>query len=208
MAIVFPLSLPASPALRSVRFGGSSVVAVPESPITLAQQIQSHPGQAWRAEVTLPPVKGRAEGAEWEAFLLSLNGREGSFLMGHPLAATARGVATGTPLVDGASQTGSSLATDGWTPSIAGILKKFDFIQLGSGATARLHAVLTDADSDGAGAATLDIWPRLRESPADGAAVVVANTLGRWRMDSNEPDWDIGLAAFYGFSFSCSEDLA
>lgn len=36
------------------------------------------------------------------------------------------GVATGTPLVNGATQTGSTLATDGWTNSTTGILKKGD----------------------------------------------------------------------------------
>jgi len=41
-----------------------------------------------------------------------------------------KGVATGTPLVDGASQTGSSLVTNGWTNDTAGILVAGDIFTI------------------------------------------------------------------------------
>jgi hypothetical protein len=206
MPISFPLALPASPAIRRVAFGGRAVVGVSASPFTLSQQVFAHAGQAWQASVSLPAMH-RDEAGAWQAFFLSLNGREGTFLMGDQAAATARGDATGTPLVAGASQTGNSLDTDGWTNSITGILLAGDYFQLGSGSTARLHLVLNDADSDGAGAATLDIWPSLRTSPADTDPLVVASPAGLWRMDSNTPGWDLDEALFYGFDFTASEAL-
>jgi hypothetical protein len=127
--------------------------------------------------------------------------------MGDPAAATARGVASGAPLVAGASQTGDSLDTDGWTNSITGILLEFDYFQLGSGSMARLYAVLNDADSDGAGAATLDIWPSLRGSPGDDDPLIIAAPVGLWRMVSNDPGWDTDEALLYGFDFVAEEAL-
>lgn len=206
MAITFPIALPASPAPRAVRITQRSVVAVGASPFTLDEIVQAHPGQAWRLGVSLPPMKENLA-EDFIAALLSLNGREGTFLYGDRTRAVPRGVATGTPLVAGAAQTGASLATDGWTASQTGILKAKDWLQLGSGATTRLHAVLADVDSDGAGAATIDIWPALRESPADGAPVTVNDTVGRWRLTAPGQEWGIDEALFYGLGFDANEAI-
>jgi hypothetical protein len=206
MPIVFPLALPASPEIRRVQFGGRSVVGASQSPFDLSEQVFPWAGRAWRASVALPVMVG-AQAAPWRAFFASLNGREGTFLMGDPFNTTPRGVASGTPLVDGAAQAGSSLATKGWDNSVTGILLKGDYFQLGSGATARLYVVLNDADSDGAGLATLDIWPPLRASPADSEALVINSPAGLWRMATNILDWDTDEAALYGISFDAAEAL-
>lgn len=206
MSITYPLALPAVTGLQSIRLFARPVVALAESPFTLQQQVQRHAGQAWGAAVSLPPMR-RAAAEEWWAFLLKLNGVEGTFLLGDPAGATARGIATGTPLVKGAGQTGNSLITDGWTVSQTGILKAGDYIQLGSGATARLYKNLNDVNSDGSGDATLDIWPRLRSSPADNAPIVVSACQGVFRLESNEIAADIGAALFYGLNFGCVEAI-
>jgi len=114
----------------------------------------------------------------WRAWFLSLNGMEGTFWLTPSLDATARGVATGTPLVNGASQTGQSLVTDGWTISQTGILKAGDWFQLGN----YLYNVMQDADSDGTGNATFDIWPDLRSAPADNDALTVSSPKGLFRL--------------------------
>ncbi len=69
--------------------------------------------------------------------------------MGDPVNTSPRGAATGTPLVKGASQTGNTLTTDGWTTGVTGILKAGDWIQLGTGSTSTLHKLQQAADSDG-----------------------------------------------------------
>lgn len=109
------------------------------------------------------------------------------------------------PFVNGASQTGASLVIDGASPDETGYLLPGDYIQLGSGSTATLHKVLTQVDTDSAGNATLDIWPHIRTAPADNATVTVSNTVGRWRLASNETSWSVNEAAIYGISFSCME---
>ena len=205
MPISYPLSLPTTSSIARIRLTANDIVGISQSPFTAAQQVYKYPGQFWEAEVTLPPMK-RADAEYWVAFLLKLNGPFGTFLLGDPLGATARGVATGTPLVNGGSQVGNELITDGWTVSQTGILKAGDYLQLGSGATAQLYKVLDDANSDGSGNATFTIWPSLRSSPADNAAITVTNTAGNFRL-TTPAAWDIDEASIYGMTFGAREAL-
>jgi hypothetical protein len=204
MTITYPLTLPSHTGIRGIELRATNAVAYSRSPFTFAGQAFAYPGQMWQADVTLPPMK-RADAEQWIAWLVSLRGQLGTFLLGDPLGQTARGVATGTPLVNGADQTGGSLVIDGATNSVTGWLKAGDYIQLGSNGSSRLHKVLTDANSDGSGNVTLDIWPSIRTAPADNAAVVVSNTVGLWRLSGNESSWSINEASIYGISFSAME---
>jgi hypothetical protein len=151
----------------------------------------------------------RAQAEEWFSFLVKLNGQYGTFLLGDPHSAP-RGSASstpGTPVVNGASQTGAELAIDGLPASATGYLKAGDYIQLGAGSTATLHKVLNDVNSNGSGEATLDIWPDLRSSPADDAAVVISNAVGVFRLAANEIGVDINEIEFFGITFAAVEAL-
>lgn len=205
MAITYPLSLPvATKAIQSIEIRAVNAVAYARSPFTFAGQAFAYSGQMWTADVTLKPMK-RADAEQWNAWLFSLRGQLGTFLMGDPMGATARGVATGTPLVNGASQTGGSLVIDGATNSTTGWLKAGDYIQLGSGSSSRLHKVLADANSNGSGNVTLDIWPHIRVAPADNATVTVSNAKGLFRLSSNEQAFSINESAIYGMTFAAME---
>lgn len=106
----------------------------------------------------------------------------------------------GTPVVNGASQTGASLVTSGWTAAAANRVKKGDIFTIANvfavnpvtkQSTGRLQqfVVTADTSSDGAGAATLPISPSIvtsgttqtvDSSPANSAAltfVSAASTL-------------------------------
>ena len=205
MPVSYPVTFP-SIGLRSMTIRARSVVGVAQSPFTLAQQVYKHQGQAWEAEVSLPPMK-RDEAEQVASFLLKMNGQYGTFLLGDPANTAPRGVGTGTPLVKGGSQTGDSLITDGWTNSTTGILKAGDWIQLGSGSSSRLHKVLDDVNSDSGGNATLTIWPSLRSSPADNAVITVNSPKGQWRLATNEMQYSIDEASVYGITFACVEAL-
>lgn len=89
------------------------------------------------------------------------------------------GAGGGTPLVNGASQTGSSLVTDGWSASITGIVKAGDVIRI-AGLNV-LYRVRNDENSDGGGNVTLDITPPIPSgsSPADNAAITRSGCLIR-----------------------------
>lgn len=209
MAITYPLSTPTNKTIAAIRLTAKNVVGVSTSPFNFKQQTYQFQGQRWEADITLPQMN-RENAEEWVAFLMKLYGQKGTFLLGDPLGGTARGSASsaaGTPVVNGASQTGGTLAIDGLPASATGYLKAGDYIQLGSAATAQLYKVLNDADSNGSGEATLDIWPNLRSSPADGATVVVADAKGVFRLASNESNWNINNLAFYGITFGAVESL-
>jgi hypothetical protein len=206
MAISYPVTFPASIGVSSINIRAKTVVGVSSSPFTGQQQVYKHQGQWWEAEVSLPPMK-RDEAEQVVSFLIKMNGQYGTFLMGDFLSTAPRGVGTGTPLVNGASQAGDELVTDGWTVSTTGILKAGDWIQLGSASTSTLHKVLDDVTSDGSGNATLNIFPNLRSSPDNNAAITISSPKGRWRLASNETDYAIDNASIYGMTFACVEAL-
>ena len=194
-------ALPTVTGIRSIAIRQSNKVRLTGSPFTFAQQVLSYDGQRWEADVTLPPMKHTAA-REWIAFLSQLHGPTHTFTMGDPLGATAAGEAGGTPLVAGASQTGATLNVDGCTVSQTDWLKAGDYIQLGTGASARLHMVTADVDTDGSGAATLTMWPDINTAPSDNDSVIVSSPVGAWRLASSNIGWDVNEASIYGLTFS------
>lgn len=90
----------------------------------------------------------------------------------------------GTPLVNGASQLGSSLIVDGLTPWVAIRCGKWLSVIV----SGRRYAYYTTAEviADAAGAATLPIYPMIRSAPADNAVVELAEPMieGLVRMSS------------------------
>jgi len=208
MAITYPLTFPTS-GVASIRFIARNVVGTSLSPFSLKQQVVQHQGQRWEADITLPPMK-RADAEVWISFFMKLYGSYGTFTMGDPNAATPRGTASsaaGTPVVNGASQTGDTLNIDGLPTSETGYLLAGDYIQLGTGTSTQLYKVLDDVDTNASGEAALTIWPDLRSSPSDGATVVVSDAKGLFRIGSSTTDWNVNNAGFYSMTFGAVEAL-
>ena len=67
--------------------------------------------------------------------------------------------------------------------------------------------MLDDVDTNSSGEATLQIWPDLRSSPANGAAVTVASAKGHFRLSTSTTDWQINSAGFYSMTFGAIEAL-
>ncbi len=206
MAITYPLNLPTATGINNITLRQVNATVTTQSPFSFAQQTLVHPGKRWEADVVLPPMNN-TDARIWLSWMTSLKGSEGTFLMGDPLHTSPTGSAGGTPLVNGASQTGDELIIDGATAGQTGWLKAGDYIQLGSGSSTELYIVLADANSDGSGNVTLDIWPDLRTSPANNAAVTTSNCKGLFRMSSNTSEFRINDANFYGIQFSAIEAL-
>lgn len=210
MAITYPLALPTTTGIANITLTARNTVGITTSPFTLKQQVQKHAGQRWEAAVTLPPLD-RAEAEEWISFLLKLNGSFGTFLLGDPNGASPRGAITGYAsdilLVNGASQTGNSLAIDGATASITNYFRAGDYLQLGGASTSELYKILNDVDTNASGELTVDIWPNLRSSPVDNANITGGNTVGLFRLANNQTDFNIDQASIYGLSFRAVEAL-
>ena len=208
MSITFPLSLPSSPNPRSIKLSATNLVGVNVSPFTAEAETQEWPGEYWQASVTLPPIGNQVVAGQWEALLLAVRGGSGTFLLGDPSRTAPTGIATGTPKVNGSNAAGSkTLSTKGWTHSVTGILKRGDLFQVGTGTSQRLYKVVTDANSDGSGNSTLDIFPRLREALTDNTSLVLASPKGVFRLANNQRSWDIDTAFIYSFTFECVEAL-
>jgi len=205
MTITFPLTLPTATGFKNLTVTPEGFVAVAESPWTGYQQVQRNQGQRWIFDVTLP-VMGIDDAAEWESFFLSLNGREGTFLMGDPARTTPRGVGTGSMQVKGASQSGQTLEIDGATTGVTGILKKNDYVQIGTGLTTRLYRQLVDTNSDGSGNVTLTLWPRitLANSPADNAPIVLTSAAGLFRLTDDTVPFAITNALLSDYRFKAA----
>lgn len=108
-------------------------------------------------------------------------------------------------LVNGADQTGATLAIDGLQASKADVFKAGDYFQIGTGSSSRLHMVTADADSNGSGEATLDIWPPLRASPADNAALTITSPKGVFRLTGDVNGWDADAAGVYAVTLQAIE---
>tara|TARA_R110000803_G_scaffold140387_1_gene206917 strand:- start:8 stop:631 length:624 start_codon:yes stop_codon:yes gene_type:complete len=204
MAITYPRPLPTVTGLQTVTLRAVNQTALTFSPFSFKQQIHNHSGQRWEAEIQLPAMK-REKAEVWVAWLLSLRGMSGSFLLYDPSNTVAQGALGGTPLIKGASQTGGSLSIDGCSNSITNWLKAGDYIQLGSGSNATLHKNLVDVSTNGSGQATLDLWPSIRTARPDNEAITTTSCVGRFRLNSGEQDWSINSALHYGITFAAVE---
>lgn len=173
----FPLSFPVATGVLSLSWEKHAVVGATTGRYNPKLKVHDWGGKRWLATIGLPPLT-RELWAQWEAFFLSLNGLEGTFWLAPTLDKVARGTATGTPLINGASQTGQSVVSDGWTVSTTGILKAGDWVQIGN----YLYRVLADVNSDVSGNCTFEVWPDLRVSPADNDPITVTNPKGLFRL--------------------------
>lgn len=204
MAVPALITAPTSCA-SGVVMSMTRVVGRTVSPFTLEDQAFRWSGDQWSMEFTLPPQTTRARASEWIAFGLKLEGSFNQFLMGDPSARVPMGIATGIPLVDGSGQEGNILATKGWTASTSNILRRGDYIQVGSGSLSRLHMVLDNVNSDGAGLAAIPIAPNLRYSPGNNNPIVVSDPKGVFRMVDNTFSWAVSPGGIYRLGFRAVE---
>ena len=204
MAISYPLSLPTSIGIAQIELRATNAVAISRSPFTFQSQVHAYTGQSWQADVTLPSVR-RDLAEDWVAWLISLKGQLGTFYLGDPNAATPRGSArdSDTILVNGAVSSGNTISIDSAPASQTDYLKAGDYLQVGT----QLFKVLKSVDTNVSGEATVDVWPDVRTSISDGAAVTVQNTKGLFRLSSNEQTFSINEASFYGITFGAVEAI-
>ena len=178
-------TFPTTVGIQSMTMRLRSATAMTESVFSYDQQVFSHPGVRWEAEVTLPPMT-RAQAKEYEGFFAGLRGMKETFTMGNPLHNVS---VTGTV-------TGAANATE-ITEAFSGTFAVGDYFSVNN----RLHVITEIVNST-----TIKVMPPLRDT-ASTATVDFTLPVSTWRLASNEIGWSINEASIYGFSFACIEAL-
>ncbi|WP_130470649.1 hypothetical protein [Candidatus Magnetaquicoccus inordinatus] len=164
-------AFPTSPAPADLKIQSVQPTRVSQSQ-AMNLSVRETGAQRWALSATWAPMT-RAQFAPISAFVAAQKGRAGVFTWTLPVFQTPLGVATGTPVVAGDDQTGTSIVTSGWTHSVTGILKAGDYLHVAG--QSKVYQVADDCDSDETGNATISIIPGLMVSPADASAITVNN---------------------------------
>jgi hypothetical protein len=206
VSIAYPLTPPVALKPQDVTMRMVNLIGENVSPFVGSQNEQQWPGQWFELEASLRPML-RADYEAVVGFLGALNGKYGTFLFGDRNAKTPQGVATGTPLVNGAvASLSNQIPTKGWTALINGILKAGDYMQITTaGGPQRLYKLLFDMNSDAAGHAVATVFPTVREALTDGLAITLNSTAGTFRLMENSLEWKIARTRSAAISFKARE---
>ena len=179
--------------------------------LAMTQQDVTHSGrrnvrqfgaQKWQLNCTFPATLSRDQFMPMYAFLVSQAGKFGTFLFTPPDLANPRGSPSGTPLVKGGSQTGTSVTTDAW-PNNTEIFKAGDVVKFTN--SPKVYMLSADVTSDGSGNATLPIYPPLTESPINNEAVVYSNVPFTVQLISDTSEYAVRGPLLYSFSVELVE---
>ena len=166
------------------------------------RNVRQFGAQRWRLSAKFPSTMSREQFMPIYGFLLKQDGQFGTFQFTSPDLAVPRGTATGTPLVNGASQTGTSIITDGWDNSIS-TLATGDILKFAG--HNKVYMVTDDATSDGAGNSTIQIRPPLMESPGDNEAITVNGVAFTVQVAADISGYDVSGPLLYDFSLEMIE---
>ena len=202
----YPIAMPTTGFVQS-SWKLVRAVSVSQSPFTGESQTIEYDKALWSCTVSLPPMK-RSTAALWQSFFMKLHGRKGTFLLGDPDAKTVQGVLTGTATVQAAKAIGVD-AINITVPSSGNsgnvILKAGDYLQLDTGANARLYMVVNDATASSVANVSIDIEPPLKKAITTSTAIDYTSAQAVMRMDNNDLGWDANHISTYGISFSATE---
>lgn len=156
------------------------------SPLDGTTQTIEMPGAQWEVTLTWTSL----EETDWRrmaAFLALMQGRSGRCYLSPTMWAPRRSSNAGTPLIDGALQTGTTLNTKGWVTGSECLLAGDWLSYTDTSDRIRLHQVSFNADADGDGKSAVKIMPPIRRAGADEAAVNVTTPTGIWMLRRDEP---------------------
>jgi hypothetical protein len=194
---------PDTPAPIAVSISSASPSMVSTSH-ALNVQARSRGAQRWAFVVTYPRGRTAAEIRALWAFLIAQKGRAGSFGFRFPTMFN-RGVNNNAGVVNGSSQAGQAVITDGW--AAGDIVAGGDFVTFGT--QPKVYMATSDCVADGAGAMTLQIVPMLVTAPVNNAAVnlhrAVAPLTWTCGLTSDSVTIDINHCEKYGLEVELQE---
>lgn len=203
MSFTFPITPPSGPAPAEFTWRHQSAAFMQISEFALQEKLYSWSGQRRRFTAKFQKLSYE-QAKKWQGFILSLSGREGTFLYQDPMAFRIRG-SVGNAYLGGqlsGSPTGTRLDSQGWPASRPSLLVKGDWISI----SGQLYQIQSTVSSDGSGAAQLHVWPRLRWNHEANAAVFVGSTAyGQFRL-TDFPKFAMNVEHMMeGFSIAAEE---
>jgi len=189
----------------TVDFGIKYNTRINVSPLSGSTQTIELPAARWVASLSFDGMEPE-ETRVLAAFLAQLRGASGRFLVydfSHP---TPRGIdnLTDTVTVNGASQTGNSLITSGWTFPSTGILEPGDYIKIDD--TNEVKVITSTVTTVGSSAATLNFEPPIRISPTTGTNISRVNCSSVMLLSNDENRWSTNNSGLLSsINMECSE---
>lgn len=172
------------------------------SPLTGSTQTAVRKGTRWKCSFRFDNLI-QSDSAIMQAFLAKLNGQEHRFTIKDD-SYVMGGSGGGTPLVNGANQSGTSLVTDGWPNNITGVLKAGDRIEVGG----ELKMVTADVNSGATtGPATIPIIPEIHTSPANNDPITTIDPLVKLMLVQDSIEWTNNVHGYVTYQFSAIEDI-
>ena len=163
------------------------------SPLIASATTLDRGGQKWHAVYNYPNISGPKR-ALLMGLIARLRGQAHRLRV--PIYDNPRqGAYGGTPLVNGASQTGSAIAIDGLSNNITDWIKAGDYFSVEVNGEHELKMCTVDANSNGSGQiAVLNFEPRLRASPLNNAVIFVQDGIlsrpqGIFVLSSGNAGW-------------------
>jgi len=193
-------TFPTSPAFNSLSISCVQPSFISRSISGRRQARQTH-GQYFKMTASFPPMT-RAQFAPIHAFVLKQRGQYESFQVVPPVVNAGLGSPAGTPLVNGADQTGRTVVTDGWNNSIV-IFKAGDYLKFAN--HDKVYTVTADVTSSGAGAATIAIEPALITSPATDSAITYTSVPFTVALTTRVQEFSTGTTGLFEFEIDLEE---
>ena len=171
MTITYPRDLPAGISFKGSRirldFHKSAFAAASRK--TSRQSWDAGKTDRWTGVYTTPKLSNAQLKifSAWQDAMIDDNGK---FYAIDPDNTAPSLTVVGTPLVNGSSQTGGSLATDGWEVSKT-VMLAGERLQIED----QYYKLKEDVVTDGSGQATIEIMPKIRTSPANNAVITTTN---------------------------------
>ena len=196
-------TFPSSPAFNSLEVNSIQPTFVSRT-ISGRRQARQIAGQYFSMTATFPPMT-RAQFAPIDAFVMKQRGQFETFTLVLPVLSTGLGSPAGTPLVNGASQTGRSIITDGWTNNIQ-IFKAGDYLKFAN--HGKVYKVIADVSShETLGTATIDIEPALVTSPVNDSAITHTNVPFLVSLTSGVQKFATGTSGLFSYEVDFAEAL-
>lgn len=194
------VTLPTTPGMASYRIFPVTAGGVEESALGGAAILINRPGDKWGIEVELPPMAAGQIALNWCA---ALNyGRRQGVLMNWPQNGLSIGT-PGSPLVNGANQSGSSLNIDG--ASASHVFPSGQFFSVSQSGRTYLHQLFGPAVMNGSGAGTCTLVNPLRAIFADNGIIDFAVPKIQGYLIGDPGDWTVNRARHYGLRFTVVE---